>query len=163
MGFLKNWPEGGWGKAAEDLARQQWEMLMCGVRTIVERLTDVATGTTGTARTLAYQYGTPPQAQSNSKMAPRAMTALPVIQEGDVVARVIVDVLEGYGRYAYAGYIANIGEATIKAAWMGADGGTSGFFTLPASGTVQVPCIVRGVIFEAADPNQAGQYQVSLQ
>lgn len=153
MGFLDDWQRAGGAKL-----EQLYDQLLCSLRDLTRHTRDVETGTTGTARTLAYQYGTPP-ATGTARLAPRSMTALPLVAEGELSGqRVTLDLLEQQGRYGYAGYVANIGDDPIKAAWVGVDGANSGFFTLPPSATVQVPCIVRAVMFEGA----AGAWQVSI-
>ncbi|MFB9994499.1 hypothetical protein ACFFLM_21310 [Deinococcus oregonensis] len=114
----------------------------------------------GTARTLAYQYGMPP-AVGTDRLAPRSMTSLPLLFEGEVEAgRVTLDVGKDHGRFVFSGYVANIGDVELKAAWMGVDGGSSGFFSLPPAATVQIPCILRGILLESRD-GAAARYQVS--
>lgn len=155
MGFLDDWQRAGSQKAGE-----LYDRLLCALGDLARHTRDVETGTTGTARTLAYQYGSPPPVGA-ARLAPRSMTALPIIQEGPVSAgeRVRLDLLESAGRYGYAGYLANIGEEPLSAAWLGFDGGSSGLFTVPPAVTVQVPCIIRGVLIEGQGSTV---YQVSI-
>lgn len=150
----------GYGQAAGQFAAAQWERLTCALGRLVELGQQVATATTGTARTMAYQYGVPPLV-GDTRLAPRAMTTLPAVVEGGLTESVTLDMFEMTGRMAQAGYIANIGDNPIYAAWIAVDGSHSGLFTLPPSTTVQLPCILKGVMFTPKD-GQYGEYQVSL-
>lgn len=151
---------GAWGDAAGAKFAELRDALTCRLDQLVTAAGLTSTGTTGTARTLAYQYGTPPEVGA-PRLAPRSMTALPWVIEGTTAERVRLDVLDQQGRYGFAGYVANIGEGEMLAAWVGVDGSTSGLFTVPPAATVQVPCIIRGVLLEPVDGEPA-RYQVSI-
>ncbi|MEF2280363.1 hypothetical protein V3W47_18880, partial [Deinococcus sp. YIM 134068] len=86
--------------------------------------------------------------------------ALPLIFEGELTERLRLDVQEVAGRFSFAGYVANIGDMPLRAAWLSVDGGNSGLFTLPPAATVQVPCIIRGLLLEPVE--ESAVYQVSL-
>lgn len=148
------------GVAAHDVV----ERVLCALDKIRGHAGVIETGTTGTARTLAYQYGTPPQSGTPG-FAPRSMTDGPYVREAqdgdDQDQHIRLDVYQEESRYAFGGYLANIGDSKFRAAWLLANGSTSGMFTVPPSATVQVPCIVRGVLVERVDGEFAG-YQVSL-
>lgn len=151
----------GYGAAASAKLAELYDRLLCALGALNKGIDGVETGTTGTARTLAYQYGVPPMVGSNAQLSPRSMTSLPLIYEGEAAERVRLDVQEQAGRFAFAGYVANIGDVELRAAWLGVDGGNSGFFTLPPAATVQVPCILRGLLLEPG-PDGPARYQVSL-
>lgn len=153
---------GEYGKAAGAKLAELYSQLLCALQSVVTATREVEAGTTGTARTLAYQYGVPPVPGQRAQFAPRSMTALPWIAEGETAEQITLDVLDSAGRYGFSGYVANIGDEPLRLAWLSVDGGNSGLFTLPPSVTVQVPCIVRGVIIEPAEDSSAARYQVSL-
>ncbi|MEF2280398.1 hypothetical protein V3W47_19055, partial [Deinococcus sp. YIM 134068] len=106
----------GYGAAAGAKLAELWERLLCALHSVKDATDSVETGTTGTARTLAYQYGTPPAVGSNAQLAPRSMTALPLIFEGELTERLRLDVQEVAGRFSFAGYVANIGDMPLRAA-----------------------------------------------
>lgn len=151
----------GYGAAAGAKLAALYDRLLCAISGLGGKVDGVETGTTGTARTLAYQYGVPPMVGGSAQLSPRSMTSLPLIFEGEAAERVRLDVQESAGRFAFAGYVANIGDVELRAAWLGVDGGNSGFFSLPPAATVQVPCILRGLLLEPG-PDGAARYQVSL-
>lgn len=150
-----------YAQAVNSSVNEVLDRAFCALGKLVEKSGVIETGTTGTARTLAYQYGRPPEV-GTPNLAPRSMTDGPWVQEDTTTEpRVTLDKYATLGQYAYAGYIANIGENEYRAAWLLYNGSTSGMFSLPPGATVQVPCILKGVIIETVD-GQAARYQVSL-
>lgn len=151
---------GGWWDALGGQVRDLRDALVCRLDELVTATGNNAAAVIGTARSLAYQYGTPPEAGALN-LAPRSMLELPWIAEGSTPDQVTLSRWDIEGRYGFAGYLANIGDAEFMAAWIGHGGQVSGSFSVPPAATVQVPCIVRGVVVLPVDGEPA-RYQVSL-
>lgn len=137
------------------------DALTCAVRDVLDRLDVVREATRGQARTLAFQFGTPPL-PGQSSLAPRSMLALPWVVERPVEAQATLDVYTEHGRYAFAGYVANVGDGPLRLAWLDVGGTPSGELTLPANATVQVPCIIRGVVVSPVEGERGAVVQVSF-
>ena len=145
----------------EAVLAQLLDALRCGARDVLDRLDVVREATRGQARTLAFQYGTPPL-PGQSSLAPRSMLALPWIDEQPVEQQMTLDMYVAQGRYAFAGYVANVGDAPLRLAWLDVGGTPSGELTLPPSATLQVPCIIRGVVVRPVDGESGAVVQVSF-
>lgn len=136
------------------------QQLAHGLTCLAQATGETAAGTTGTARSLAYQFGVPPQAGAH-ELAPRTMTQLPTVYEGPTSEEKRLDMHTDTGRYATAGFIANIGEEPFKFVLLGVDNAPSGHITMPAGASMQLPCIVSGLIVLPVDGKPAG-YQAVL-
>lgn len=133
---------------------------------LVQSGNDTTAATTGTARSLAYQFGAPPSVQEAGDrmiLYPRHMTSMPAIFEATTtpaqVDPVRLDVLAELGRLASAGFYANLGESAFRVQLIGLDGRPSAPHTLPPGATVQLGCMVSEVLIL---PGQDGPafYQV---
>ena len=133
---------------------------------LVQSGNDTTAATTGTARSLAYQFGAPPSVQEAGERAilhPRHMSAMPVIFEAtttpEQIGAVRLDVLAELGRLASAGFYANLGENAFRVQLIGLDGRSSAPHTLPPGATVQLGCLVSEVLILPGEDGPAF-YQV---
>lgn len=156
---------GAWPQAAARQLGEQFDKLLCATRDTAAHCRDTATAVIGMARTLAYQYGAPPE---SGTLTPRSMTELPHAVDYDLdelpsgVRRLQLDLVEIRNRPAQAGYIANVGDVPLVVAWVGVDRTSTGMFRLPVGASLQVPCIVRGVLCESAPGESGGVLQVNV-
>lgn len=149
------------GGGVEAALGQLLDVARCAARDALDRLDVIREATRGQARTLAFQFGTPPL-PGQASLAPRSMLALPWVVERQVVEQSVLDVYATHGRYAFAGYVANVGDGPLRLAWLDVGGAPSGELTLPPSATVQVPCVIRGVIVSPVENESGAVVQVSL-
>lgn len=144
--------------AVEAVLAQLLDALRCASRDVLDRLDVVREATRGQARTLAYQFGSPPEVGARN-LAPRSMIQLPYIWEGDVQQQTKLDFLADAGRYVSSGFYANLGETPVQVVLVGIDGQVSAAHTLPPGATVQVSSFLAGVVVLPGDEGE-GRVQV---
>lgn len=114
------------------------------------------------ARTMQFEFGVV-DVFDNPQIAPRRLSALPVIVEDSAAERVTVDVQAiNQGRAVSRGFYANLGDAAFKVTLIGVGGQASTTHTLPPATTISLTCLISQVIIDPVDGSPAN-YQLYMQ
>lgn len=113
-------------------------------------------------RTLEYEYGVPPADITDARIAPRRLSRLPTVLEGETSVNLALDLENAcQGRVPSAGFYANLGATEFKVVLVGVGGDTTAEHTIKAGTSIAITSFVAKLTI-VPQGGQPAKYQVYL-